>query len=225
VKNINPFHIQHFISLNEKLNVDWNKSEIDFDYTIDINGNKIKPYEVLLKDVELWLSEMKNAVSANIEKSTDKVLFNLAFNRISNKIFPSLIQYIIPSIDFDGKKVISNIEISAPKFWEEFWPKVWQDLTSPERMLIQKLTILSKDSQYGELIEALGKNLSDGQPYSIHKKEISNQIRLFYDKIGKSFSDMFEGKGVSLNNSLLDQMISDLNSKISGIKLDFPTNP
>lgn len=204
--------------------MDWNKSEIDLNYTIDINGDKIKPYDVLLKNVDFWLSEMKNVVGANIEKSADKILFNLAFNRISNKIFPNLIQYLIPSINFDGKKVISNNVISASQFWEEFWPKVWEDLTLPERMLIQKLTILSKDTQYKELVDALGKNLSDGQPYTIYKKEISNQIKLFYDGIAKSFSSMFGGKRISLNNNLVNQIITDLNSKISGVKIEFPTN-
>lgn len=204
--------------------MDWNKSEIDLNYTIDINGDKIKPYDVLLKNVDFWLSEMKNVVGANIEKSADKILFNLAFNRISNKIFPNLIQYLIPSINFEGKKVISNNVISASQFWEEFWPKVWEDLTLPERMLIQKLTILSKDTQYKELVDALGKNLSDGQPYTIYKKEISNQIKLFYDGIAKSFSSMFGGKRISLNNNLVNQIITDLNSKISGVKIEFPTN-
>lgn len=207
--------------MNEKLNLDWEKSGIDLDYVIDIDGRKVKPYEVLFSNVNSWLIQLKDVAASNIEKQSDKALFNVAFNRIVNKIFPNLVTYLIPTIDFDDKRVISNREITPSAFWKEFWPKVWQDFTLPERILIQKLTILSKDTSYDELINALGENLSDGQPYSSYKKEISKQINLFYDMIGKSFSEMFGGNKISLGNKMISQMFLDLNSKIKGSKLEF----
>jgi hypothetical protein len=212
------------MSLNEKLDVKWEKSGVDLDYTIDINGKSVKPYDVLLNAVNSWLSQMKEVATNNIEKPADKSLFNVAFNRIVNKIFPNLIKYLIPTIEFKGKRVISNKEISPSDFWKQAWPKVWQDFTLPERILIQKLTILSKDTNYNELIDTLAKNLSDGQPYSHYKKDISEQIGIFYDIIGKSFSEMFGGNKISLENKLITQLVSDLNSRIKGSKLEFQTN-
>ena len=70
--------------MNEKLNLDWEKSGVDFDYTIDIDGRKVKPYSILFDVVNSWLTQMKEFAASNIEKPADKALFNVAFYRIVN---------------------------------------------------------------------------------------------------------------------------------------------
>lgn len=221
MKNLNAFVEYHFLSLNENLKVDWGKSGLDTKFEIDINGTKVQPYQIMLDVIDVWMSGMKDVAESNITDPKDKAIFNMAFNRIANKIFPSLISFIIPSIGFKGKPVITNKEITPQLFWKEYWPKVWSDLSAPERILLDKYTILNKDTPYDELIEELGNTLSDGQPYSGYKKEISEQMKLFYDMIGNAFSQLFGGQKVTLSNNMITKMTSDLNNAIKGSKLEF----
>jgi len=219
--NIQSFSKRYYLSLNEDLKINWGGSGLPLDKEIDINGESIKPYDVATRVVDAWLENVKEVSANNIEKSSDRAIFNAAFNRISKKIFPTLISYIIPTVEFDGKDIIENKKSNAGSFWEEAWPQVWQEFSAIERGLIEKFTILGKDTTYDEIMKGLGETLSDGSPYASYKSEIANQMRLFYDMLGKTFSEMFNNEKVNLSNDLIIEIANDLNSKIKGSKIDF----
>ena len=218
--NLHSFSKRYYLSLNEDLNINWSPSDLPIEDEIDINGIKIKPYEVVVGVVDAWLENVKEVSSKNIEKSQDRAIFKAAFNRIAKKTFPSLIDYIIPQIDFDGKKVIENKKATPESFWKEAWPKIWGEFSSIEKGLIQKFTVLDNDTQYKDVMKGLGEALSDQSSYSFYKKEIGEQINLFYDMIGKTFSEIFDRKSVSLSNDLIMELVKDLNDNIQGSKID-----
>ena len=219
--NIHSFSKRYYLSLNEDLNVNWDSSGLPLEKEIDINGEKIKPYEVAVDVVDSWLESVKEAFAKNIEKSQDGAIFKAAFNRIAKKTFPSLIGYLIPQISFGDKNVIENKKATPESFWSEAWPKVWDEFSAIERGLIQKFTVLNKDTQYKDVMKGLGEALSDNSSYSFYKEEIGNQVKLLYDMIGKTFSEMFDNKPVSLSNDLIIDLGKDLNDNIQGSKIDF----
>ena len=219
--NIQSFSKRYFLSLNEDLKINWKGSGLPVDKEIDINGQPIKPYDVATAIASSWLENVKDVTSKNIEKAADRSIFNAAFNRIAKKIFPTLIGYLIPNVEFDGKNIIETKKATPEQFWKEAWPKVWQEFSSIERGLIQKFTTLNKDTSYKEIMKSLGATLSSGSPYEGYKSEISNQIKLFYDMMGKSFSQMFNNDKVNLSNDLIISLGNDLNNNINGSKIDF----
>lgn len=219
--NIQSFSKRYFLSLNEDLKINWKDSGLPVDKEIDINGQPIKPYDVATAITGSWLENVKDVTSKNIEKSADRKIFNAAFNRIAKKIFPTLIGYLVPTVQFDGKDIIENKKATPEQFWKEAWPKVWQEFSSIERGLLKKFTTLNKDTSYKEIMKSLGATLSSGSPYEGYKSEISNQVKLFYDMMGKTFSQMFNNDKVNLSNDLIIDLGKDLNSNINGSKIDF----
>ena len=219
--NLNSFANYHFLSLNEDLSIDWKSSGLPLEGEIDINSKNLKPYELALDVVDAWLEGVKEETEKNIEGTANKKIFSLAFNRIAKKIFPSLISYIIPSFKFQGKDVIKGKDITPQQFWKEAWPKVWNEFSGPEKLLIKEFTILSPDTTYDEVMAGLAETLSDGSPYSGYKQEIADQANAFYEVLGNSFSQIFNNEKVSLSNNLVQSIFKDLNSRIRGSKIDF----
>lgn len=219
--NLNSFGDHHFLSLNEDLSIDWKSSGLPIDSEIEINSQKFKPYEMALKVVDVWLEEVKAESEKNIEGGANKKIFSAAFNRISKKIFPSLVEYIMPTIQYKGKDIIKGKNITPQQFWKEAWPKIWGELSGPEKLLVKNLTILNPDTSYDEIMNGLAETLSDGSPYAGYKQEISDQANAFYEVLGNSFSQIFNNNKVSLSNPLIQSIFSDLNSRIKGGKIDF----
>lgn len=221
MENIHSFSKRYFLSLDESLNINWSGSGLPLEQEIEINGESIKPYVIAMGIVDSWLENIKEVTAGNIEKSSDRAIFNAAFNRISKKIFPTLISYLLPSIEFEGKEVIKTKKASPASFWKEAWPQVWNEFSKIERGLISKFTTLNKDTSYDEIMKSLGSTLSDSSPYKGYKPLIGQQVKLFYDMMGNGFSQMFNNEKVSLNNDLILALGNDLNSNINGSKIDF----
>jgi hypothetical protein len=216
---INDYVDHYFLTaINEELQVDWGKSGLPLDKEIKINKQPIKPYELAMDVVDTWLENIREVSKEDIEKDAHKKIFDVAFNRMAKKIFPALIPYVLPEIKYEGQDVVEVKDITPQQFWKEAWPKIWEEFSSPERLLLKKYVTLSSETSYDEAMEGLADALDT---YSVYKPVVEEQANMLVELMGNSFSKLFGGKKVEVFNKMLSDLFTDLNSRLSGEKIDF----
>lgn len=198
--------------ITEAVSINWDKTGLPKDQTVEINSKEIKPYDIAFDLVEEWLEGVKTLCESNIDKPYKKI-FGLAFNRVIKKIAPALARYIIPQVEADGIEILGGEQISGQQFWSLAWPQVWQELGAAERAALKKFTILDENTNYDTLMNSLAVTLNDPgyAPYlEIAKGEVYKLNNMFANR----FSDEV-GKRAQAENPFALSLLAELGGKMS----------
>ena len=135
-----------------------------------------------------------------------KGIVKIAYNRIVNKLFPLLKEYLIPTIKVNGKVMQSEKNSTPEQFFTNIWPKFWDSFTSIERGLIKKFTTLSKETTYKEIIEGAQSAMSDFGFSGMDKKILEMIYKEFYNEL----SNQQQGVKIEISSNLLNSIAKDL---------------
>lgn len=194
--------------------------ELPMEQKIDINGQSVEPYGIANNVMNTWIEEVKTETLDNID-SKYKVAIKALIERSLNKIFPIVSKYFIPSVKFDGKPIIEETKIEPKEFWLQVWPQIWKEMNAVERGIVKSMTSLREETTYDQLIEMVGKALSD-EKFSGYNEVVSEQLSNLLELFGLAFSTTFKDKAVEVSQEMMGKLVTDLNAK--GAKINFKSS-
>jgi hypothetical protein len=193
---------------------------LPMDQKIEVNNQEIQPYGVANGVMNVWIEEIKNEVLNNIDskyKNTIKALIEKSLN----KIFPIVSKYLIPTVNFNGEKIVQETQIQPAEFWNQIWPQIWKEMGNVERGIVKTMTDLDAETTYEQLVEMTGKALSS-ENFSGYNQVVTDQLSTLMELFGTTFSAIFKDKPVQISQTLLGTIVKDLNSK--GAKIEFKSS-